>query len=456
MRKHIIFLLALPLLTSSCGIYNQYKPTEEVAPDLFGENVAVTDTLSLGNVDWREMFTDPILQRHIDSALVRNTDLQTAYLRVQEAEASLMSARLAYIPSFSLSPQATLGTGGDLQNATMTYSLPLTASWEIDIFGKLTNQKRAAKAAYYQSQEYAPAIRTQIIASVANTYYTLLMLDAQYAITQETEKTWRESVEATRALKEAGYMNEAALAQTEATYYSIYTSMLDLKEQINQAENAMSLLLFETPQAIERGSLYDQNFTEEFSVGIPLQMLSNRPDVRSAEQALAQAFYMTNAARSAFYPSITLSGSIGWTNSIAGAIVNPMQAIASAVGSITEPLFNRRMNVAQLRIAKAQQEEARLAFQQTLLNAGSEVNDALMQYQTAHQKAEYYVKQIDALSIAAESTRLLMEHGSTNYLEVLTAQQSLLTAQLTQVANRFSEIQSLISLYQALGGGREM
>ncbi len=456
MRKHIIFLLALPLLTSSCGIYNQYKPTEEVAPDLFGENVAVTDTLSLGNVDWREMFTDPILQRHIDSALVRNTDLQTAYLRVQEAEASLMSARLAYIPSFSLSPQATLGTGGDLQNATMTYSLPLTASWEIDIFGKLTNQKRAAKAAYYQSQEYAQAIRTQIIASVANTYYTLLMLDAQYAITQETEKTWRESVEATRALKEAGYMNEAALAQTEATYYSIYTSMLDLKEQINQAENAMSLLLFETPQAIERGSLYDQNFTEEFSVGIPLQMLSNRPDVRSAEQALAQAFYMTNAARSAFYPSITLSGSIGWTNSIAGAIVNPMQAIASAVGSITEPLFNRRMNVAQLRIAKAQQEEARLAFQQTLLNAGSEVNDALMQYQTAHQKAEYYVKQIDALSIAAESTRLLMEHGSTNYLEVLTAQQSLLTAQLTQVANRFSEIQSLISLYQALGGGREM
>ena len=456
MRKHIIFLLALPLLTSSCGIYNQYKPTEEVAPDLFGENVAVTDTLSLGNVDWREMFTDPILQRHIDSALVRNTDLQTAYLRVQEAEASLMSARLAYIPSFSLSPQATLGTGGDLQNATMTYSLPLTASWEIDIFGKLTNQKRAAKAAYYQSQEYAQAIRTQIIASVANTYYTLLMLDAQYAITQETEKTWRESVEATRALKEAGYMNEAALAQTEATYYSIYTSMLDLKEQINQAENAMSLLLFETPQAIERGSLYDQNFTEEFSVGIPLQMLSNRPDVRSAEQALAQAFYMTNAARSAFYPSITLSGSIGWTNSIAGAIVNPMQAIASAVGSITEPLFNRRMNVAQLRIAKAQQEEARLAFQQTLLNAGSEVNDALMQYQTAHQKAEYYVKQIDALSIAAESTRLLMEHGSTNYLEVLTAQQSLLTAQLTQVANRFSEIQSLISLYQALGGGSEM
>ena len=456
MRKHIIFLLALPLLTSSCGIYNQYKPTEEVAPDLFGENVAVTDTLSQGNVDWREMFTDPILQRHIDSALVRNTDLQTAYLRVQEAEASLMSARLAYIPSFSLSPQATLGTGGDLQNATMTYSLPLTASWEIDIFGKLTNQKRAAKAAYYQSQEYAQAVRTQIIASVANTYYTLLMLDAQYAITQETEKTWRESVEATRALKEAGYMNEAALAQTEATYYSIYTSMLDLKEQINQAENAMSLLLFETPQAIERGSLYDQNFTEEFSVGIPLQMLSNRPDVRSAEQALAQAFYMTNAARSAFYPSITLSGSIGWTNSIAGAIVNPMQAIASAVGSITEPLFNRRMNVAQLRIAKAQQEEARLAFQQTLLNAGSEVNDALMQYQTAHQKAEYYVKQIEALSIAAESTRLLMEHGSTNYLEVLTAQQSLLTAQLTQVANRFSEIQSLISLYQALGGGREM
>lgn len=192
----------------------------------------------------------------------------------------------------------------------------------------------------------------------------------------------------------------------------------------------------------------------DFSLGIPVQLLANRPDVRSAEQVLAQAYYTTQGARSAFYPSVKLSGSLGWTNSAGSMLVNPGKWIASAVGSITEPLFNRRTNTAQLRIAKAQQEEARLSFTQTLLKAGSEVNDALTEYLTAVDKSKWYVRQVDALDTAVRSTRLLMQHGSTTYLEVLTAQQSLLTAQLTQVANRFTEIQGLVNLYQALGGGR--
>ena len=452
--KKIILMSAAALTLSSCGIYKKYQPSTTVPDQLYGEELsAATDTASFGNLTWKEVFTDPYLQTLIDSALVRNTDMQTAHLKIQEAEAALLSARLAYVPSLNFTPQGTVSSfdGG---KASQTYSIPVAASWEIDIFGKLTNAKRQALAGYEQTKEYAQAVKTQLVAGVANTYYTLLMLDAQYEIAVETETAWKASVETTRAMKEAGMVTEAALAQTEATYYSVCTTVHDLKEQINQAQNSLCLLLAETPRTIERGKLAGQQFPESFSVGIPLQMLSNRPDVRSAEQSLAQAFYGTNAARAAFYPSITLSGSAGWTNSAGGMIVNPGKFLASAVASLTQPLFNRAANIAQLRIAKAQQEEAQLAFEQTLLNAGVEVNEAVNQYQTARNKANLYEKQVAALETAATSTQLLMQHGNTTYLEVLTAQQSLLSAQLNQVANRFTEIQGIITLYQALGGGR--
>lgn len=442
-------------MMSSCGIYTQYKPATDVPGGLYGrtDTLAAADTASLGNLSWQEVFADPYLRALIDTALIRNVDLQTAHLRVKEAEATLLSARLSYLPSFSLSPQGT-ASSFDGGKAAQTYSLPVTAGWEIDIFGRLTNAKRRAKAVYAQSKDYEQAVQTQLVAAVANNYYTLLMLDAQLEISTSTEAAWKESVATTRAMKAAGMVTEAALSQTEATYYNICTAVLDLKEQINQAENALSLLLADVPGGIERGSLAGQRFPENLSVGVPLQLLANRPDVRSAEQSLAQAFYTTNAARSAFYPSITLSGSAGWTNSAGSMIVNPGKFIATAVASLAQPLFNRGQNIAQLKIAKAQQEEARLGFEQTLLNAGSEVNNALVQYQTARDKSAYFEKQVAALQNAARSTRLLMQHGNTTYLEVLTAQQTLLNARLSQVANRFTEIQGVISLYQALGGGR--
>ena len=256
------------------------------------------------------------------------------------------------------------------------------------------------------------------------------------------------------ALKDE-FANHTRLQQMEATYYSVQTSILDLKEQINQVENSLALLLAETPRHYERGTLSAQHFTQDLSVGIPMQMLANRPDVRSAERSLEAAFYGTNQARSAFYPSIVLSGSAGWTNSAGSMIVNPGKFLASAVGSLTQPLFNRGQVIAQYRISKAQQEEARLFFEQALLNAGSEVNDALTACQTSREKTVLFDKQIVSLQKALKSTSLLMEHGTTNYLEVLTARQTLLSAQLSQTANRFTEIQSVISLYQALGGGRE-
>lgn len=452
--KKIILMSAAALVMSSCGIYKKYQPATSVPEGLYGSELSeAADTASFGNLSWREVFTDPYLRTLIDSALVRNTDMQTAHLKVQEAEASLLSARLAYIPSLNFTPQGTVSSF-DGNKAAQTYSVPVSASWEIDVFGKLTNAKRRAQAGWEMSKEYEQAVKTQLVAGVANTYYTLLMLDAQYEIAVATEAAWKESVAATRAMKNAGMVTEAALAQTEATYYGIRTTVLDLKEQINQAQNTLCLLLADVPHTIERGKLEDQQLPESFSVGIPLQMLSNRPDVRSAELALAQSFYSTNIARAAFYPSITLGGSAGWTNSAGSMIVNPGKFLASAVASLTQPIFNRGLNNAQLRIAKAQQEEARLSFEQTLLNAGVEVNEALVQYQTARGKSTYYEKQVASLETAARSTQLLMQHGNTTYLEVLTAQQTLLNARLTQVANRVTEIQGVITLYHALGGGR--
>ncbi len=455
MKIKIIISTVAALTLSSCGIYTTYKPATEVPDDLYGREVAAADTSgNFSNLDWREIFTDPQLQALIEQGLQSNTDLQSARLRVEEAEATLMSARLAYLPSFALAPQGTVSSfdGG---KATQTYSIPVTASWELDIFGRIRNAKRQAKALLEQSHDYRQAVQTQLISGIANTYYTLLMLDEQLAISIQTEKSWKETVESTRALMDAGLANDAAVSQMEATYYSISTSILDLREQINQVENSLSLLLAETPHNIERSKLSGQSLPEHFAVGIPVQMLAGRPDVRSAEHALESAFYVTNQARSAFYPSIVLSGSAGWTNSAGSMIVNPGKFLASAIGSLTQPLFNRGANIAQLKIAKAQQEEARLAFQQSLLNAGSEVNDALMKYQTAKEKSDLYEKQLTALEKASESTSLLMTYGNTTYLEVLTARQSLLSARLTQVANRFAEIQGMISLYQALGGGRD-
>lgn len=456
--KKIIVMSAAALVMSGCGIYNRYKPAEEVPEGLYGEEYtaageAAADTACFGNLSWREVFSDPCLQALIDSALVRNTDLQAAQLKVEEAEAALLSARLSYLPSFFFTPQGAISSF-DGNKATKTYSVPVTASWELDIFGKLTNAKRQARVGYEQTKAYAQAVRTQLVAGVANVYYTLLMLDAQQAVAVETEAAWKASVETMRAMKQAGMVTEAALAQTEATYYGIRTQVLGLKEQINTAQNSLCLLLAETPHTIERGELAGQQLPEHFSVGIPIQMLSNRPDVQAAELALARSFYSTNAARAAFYPTITLSGSAGWTNSAGAMIVNPGKFLASAVAQLTQPLFNRGMNIAQLRIAKAQQEEARLSFEQTLLEAGVEVNEAIEAYQTAKNKAVFYEQQVASLETAVRSTQLLMKHGSTTYLEVLTAQQTLLSAQLNQVANRFAEIQSVITLYRALGGGR--
>ena len=362
--KKIICLLSAAALLSSCGIYTKYKPAKDVPEGLFGQEVNATDSANnLANLSWRQVFTDPQLQGLIEKGLQNNTNLLTAQQRVKESEATLLSSKLAYLPSFSLTPQGTVSSF-DKAKATQTYNLPVTASWEVDIFGRIRNGKRQAKALLEQSKDYEQAVKTQLIANIANTYYTLLMLDEQIRIAESTEQVWKESVESTQALMDAGMATEAAVAQTEATYYSIRTTVLDLHDQLKQTENALCNVLAEVPHTIERSTLEAQVLPESFSVGLPLQLLANRPDVRNAERGLESAFYGVNKARSSYYPSIVLSGSAGWSNSSGAGIVNPGKLLASAVGSLTQPLFNKGQITAQYRIAKAQQEEARLNFQQ--------------------------------------------------------------------------------------------
>ena len=452
--KKIISVLIIPALLSSCGIYNSYKRPEVQTDGLFREATATEDTTNMGNLPWREIFTDPMLQQLIEKGLQNNTDLRTARLRVKEAEAALLSARLSFLPSLALAPQGTLSSF-DGAKATKTYTIPVSASWEVDVFGKLRNAKEQTKAAYEQSKVYQQAVQTQLVSSIANIYYTLLMLDRQLEISIQTSSHWKENVATMRAMKRAGMTTEDAVAQSEANSYNVEASVLTLKRQIKETENTLSALLAEVPHTIERGRFEDWQQPANLTVGVPLQLLANRPDVRSAELSLKQAFYVTNAARSAFYPSLVLAGNAGWTNSAGGFIVNPGKLLLSAVGSLTQPLFAKGTNIARLKIAKAQQEEAMLGFQQSLLNAGNEVNNALVQCQTARGRIELDEKMIASLETAVSSTELKMKHGNTTYLEVLVAQESLLQAQLGKVADQLDEIQGVINLYQALGGGRE-
>lgn len=459
MKKQIIFLMCITALFSSCHVYKSYDRPDIKTSGLYrdtasaNDTLAVSDTANMGNLPWKEVFTDPKLQSLIEMGLNNNTDLLTAILKVKEAEAMLTSAKLSFLPSLSLEPEGKV-TSFNHAKATQTYTLPIAASWEIDLFGKLLNAERGQKATLLQSRSYQQAVRTKVISNIANAYYTLLMLDRQLDISTQTAENWKQSLETTRKLVTIGTVNESGVASTEASYYSVLASLPDLRRQIRETENSLSLLLGQVPQTLDRGKLEEQALPTHLATGIPLQLLSNRPDVRESEMVLAAAYYTTNKARSAFYPSLTLTGSLGWANSDGSSIINPGKMIASAVGSLTQPIFAKGALRADLKVAKAQQEEALLSFQYALLSAGSEVSNALVLYQSSTEKSGLEESQIKALGKAVNYTQQLFSLGSSTYLEVLTAQQSLLSAELSKVSDDFYRMQAVVNLYYALGGGR--
>ena len=450
MKKTTIFILSTLMLTG-CGTYSRYHRAGIRTDNLYWNLSVDIDTTNIASMSWREMFTDRELQSLIEAGLEQNTDLNVARLRVEAAEAALMTAKLSYLPSLGINAE---GGGSRYDGATAkTYNVGATASWELDIFGKFTAAKRGAVVAWQGSRDYQQAVQTQLIATIADSYYTLALLDEQMSINNRTLENWRATVRTLEALKKVGKANEAGVLQAKANVMQLESSQLAICKSVSETENALSAILAMPSQPIERSSLDEASFPDTISIGVPLQLLSNRPDVRQAEMELAQAFYATHVARSAFYPNITLSGTLGWTNNGGGAITNPGQWLFNAIGSLTQPLFNRGTNIANLKIAQTKQEEAKLLFQQSLLNAGKEVNDALTTWQTAKSQYEINTRQVETLREAVRKTELLMSHSSTSYLEVLTTQQSLLSAEQAQAQDRFGEIQGIINLYHALGGG---
>lgn len=453
--KKIVFTLATTALLSSCGIYSSYERPADIKTDnLYGATVTESaDSAGLAALPWRSLFTDPTLQSLIEKGLQNNTDMRTAALGIEQAEASLKAAKLSFFPSFALAPQGGFNSV-DWAKASKTYTIPLSASWQVDIFGSLRNAKKRAQVQLESSKAYKQAVQTQLIATIANYYYTLAMLDEQLNVSKATADIWQENIKTYKALMNVGQTTSAAVAQAEGNYYNVCAQIVDLEQQITEVENSFSTLLGETVSSIQRQSINDWQAPQSITVGIPSYALANRPDVKNAELALASAFYSTNAARSAFYPALNLTGTLGWTNDL-GVIVNPGKWIWQAVGSLTQPIFQNGKLRANLKISKAQQEEAQLAFQQTLLNAGAEVNTAMAKIQNNTEKEKLNDKQIASMEQAVKSTQLLMQNSSTNYLEVLTAQQSLLSAQLSKISTQFAKIQGTIELYQALGGGAE-
>ena len=457
--KKLLTIAAASLMMASCGLYNKYDRPDVNTTGLFRDTVSDVDTLvtntdeRFGDLPWREVFTDPQLQALIEKALENNTDLANAALNVKMMEDMLKVAKLAFLPGVAIAPQGTISrVQMDGASTSKTYQLPISASWNVDLFGNILSQKRSAQVQLLATKDYQVAVKTNIICGVANLYYTLMMLDEQLAILNDMEGLVKDTWDMMKLQMQLGRARSTSVQSAEASYYSVKAQAVDLKRQIREMENSMSLLLNEAGHRIDRGSFYDQHLPEKFSTGVGIQLLSNRADVHAAEMALAQCFYDVETARSRFYPNITVSGNATFTNNL-GAVVNPGKWLLSAVGSLTQPIFQHGQIVAGLKVAKAKQEQAFNTWQNAILKAGNEVSNALLAYNSSAERSVLDQKQVDLYAQNVEDTRLLYKSKGSSYLEVIQAQSSLLNARISKVTDDFSKMQAVVNLYQALGGG---
>lgn len=455
----LIIGLAAVTLTGCKSLYGKYERpavnTSGLIRDAVNDNdtLAVTDTTSFANIPWRSVFTDPQLQTLIEKTLANNPDLLNAALNIDMAEAQLKVAKLAFLPGITFTPQGTISTW-DGQKANKTYSLPVNASWDANLFGSLTAAKRSVQVSMLQMKDYQVAVQTKLIANVANMYYTLLMLDKQLQIVTDMEKLTKDTWGIMKVqLQTVRGVRSTAVQSAESNYLSVQTQKEDIKRQIRETENSLSLVMGEQAHAISRSTLDAQSLPTTFSTGVGVQLLSNRADVHANEMALANCFYNIEVARSRFYPSLTISASGTYTNSGGMGITNPGKILLSAVGSLTQPIFMKGQLRAGLRVAEDQYKQALNTWQSSVLSAGSEVSNALVLYNASDAKSKLEQKRIAVLKKNVEDTRNLMASAGSTYLEVITAQSNLLNAQLNQVQDDFSKMQAVVNLYYALGGG---
>src|SRR5574344_135179 len=457
---NIIGIMFATALVSSCGLYNKYERPNVDATKLVrdsasnSDTLAVKDTTSFGNLPWRSVFTDPQLQGLIQQGLDKNVNMLNAALNVKMVEDQLTVAKLAFVPGFTFSPSGTIASWNG-NTPSKTYSLPVSASWSVDLFGNLLSVKRSTQMQLLATKDYQLVVKTKMISNIANCYYTLLMLDREATIVDSMKNLTKDTWNLMKIMKNLNpNIYETSVQSAEANYYSVCATAADLRRQIRETENSLSLLIGQQAQTIARGKIEDQSLPEKFSVGIPMQLLNNRPDVHYAEMSLASCVYDVQTARSKFYPSLTITGTGAFTNNSGVGIVNPGKILASLVGSLTQPIFAHGTVIAGLKVAKSQQEQAFNTWQNAVLSAGSEVSNALILYQSSSEKSDLETKQVNSLMKNVDYTRNLFKLGSSTYLEVITAQQSLLNAQLSKVSNDFSKMQAVVNLYYALGGGK--
>ena len=457
MKKLFVFSFAA-LLLSGCGLYNKYERPEVDTKGLVRDTVSITDTLavadtaSFGNLPWRSVFTDPQLQALIQQGLDNNPDLLNAALNVHMVNEALKVAKLAFLPSVSLSPQGTLQSF-DGAAATKAYTLPVSASWNVDLFGNLLSVKRSAQMQLIATKDYQTVVKCNIISGIANLYYSLLAYDCQVEIVTDMEGLTKETWEKMKFMHEnrVGYRS-TAVQSAEAAYYQVQAQKIDLQRQIRELENSLSLLIGQPGQTIPRSTFAEQSLPSEFSTGVGIQMLANRADVHANEMALAQCFYDIETARSRFYPSITVTGTAAFTNN--NGTVNPGKWLLQAVGSLVQPIFQHGQIVAGLKVAKDKYEQAFNTWQNSVYKAGNEVSNALSSYNGYADMVELDAKRVAVLKQNVIDTRKLMESSSnTTYLEVISAQSNLLNAEINEVSDQFRKMQSVVNLYQALGGG---
>lgn len=465
--RNFIVVAVVSIMLTGCGLYKQYEQKVQAPDNAFGDISEVTvapGDSSIAQISWREFFTDPLLQQLIEQALANNTDMNSARIAIEKSQAQLKAARLAYLPALSFSPEGGVSKFGK-NSATWTYDLPLQISLDLDVFGSITNKKRAANAVLLQSQVSEEATRANLISTVAQLYYKLELLDRELDILTQTDSLWKASLETEKALFDNGQAYSTAVNQLEASYLSVKTQIVDTRRSIRATENAICRLLAITPQHIERtewhaAAKYHTDASEQrmfdtryLKVGIPATMLELRPDIRLANFYMEEAFYNTQTARAAFFPSISLSGSLGWTNNGGGIIANPGKILLNALCQLTQPIFARGQLKANLKIAQLTEEDLQKKYVQTVIDAGNEVNEAMADCVAAREKHDYYNRQVEVLHKAYIGTHELMDNGKANYLEVLTAQESFLTAQLDEASNLYYGAQAVIALYIALGGG---
>ncbi|MFO7720911.1 MAG: efflux transporter outer membrane subunit [Gillisia sp.] len=457
--KFILIPLALTTL-QSCFVAKDYAQPEVVKEEFYRTDNLPKDSLSMATVSWRELFTDPLLTSYIVEGLQSNIDIRIALQQITAAEAYVKQGKAGYFPSLSVGGAVTHQIlsknsqfGSFFDGSITQYETTGNLSWEADIWGKIRSNDRAFQASYLQTAAAHKAVKTELIAAIASSYYRLLALDEQRRITEETIATRKSSLETTIALKEAGSLTEVGVKQTEAQLYRAQAVLIDLKNEIRLLENAFSILLGYGPREIERTNLNEQIISQDLDAGLPSQLLRNRPDVIAAEYNLINAFELTNVARSDFYPSLRLTAAGGFQSLDIAELFNVNSLFANLVGSIAQPLINGRQIRTAFEVSKAQQEIALLNFERSLLNASREVSDAMYNYETSVEKIEIKTKEFDAYELATSYSEELLENGMANYLEVLTARENTLNSQLELVNARLRKLNSAIELYQALGGG---